>query len=71
MPVTGMFNYPILTVIKVMEAPPGKNEVTRSPLTNNWHVSRPGMEAITVILHGVTNLPPLSDGAVPQPFATV
>ncbi|MGH0146529.1 UNVERIFIED_CONTAM: hypothetical protein FKN15_008327 [Acipenser sinensis] len=29
------------------------------------------MEAITVILHGATNLPPLSDGAMPQPFSTV
>ncbi|XP_041075458.1 coiled-coil domain-containing protein 33-like isoform X2 [Polyodon spathula] len=60
-----------LPATHVMEAPPGKNEVARSPLTNNWHVSRPRMEAITVILHGATNLPPLSDGAVPQPFATV
>ncbi|XP_058850981.1 coiled-coil domain-containing protein 33 isoform X1 [Acipenser ruthenus] len=60
-----------LPATHVMEAPPGRNEVTRSPLTNNWHVSRPGMEAITVILHGATNLPPLNDGAVPQPFATV
>ncbi|XP_051776573.1 coiled-coil domain-containing protein 33 [Erpetoichthys calabaricus] len=55
----------------VMEIPPKRSDPTRAILINNWHVSRPGKEAITVILHGATNLPPLSDGAVPQPFATV
>ncbi|XP_064634936.1 coiled-coil domain-containing protein 33-like isoform X3 [Lineus longissimus] len=33
------------------------------------HVSRPGTEDITVIFHGATTLPPVSNGATPLPFA--
>nr|XP_014344342.1 PREDICTED: coiled-coil domain-containing protein 33 [Latimeria chalumnae] len=55
----------------VMEAPPGRTEPVHSAPTNDWHVSRPGKESISVILHGATNLPPLSDGTVPQAFASV
>nr|XP_015198891.1 PREDICTED: coiled-coil domain-containing protein 33 isoform X1 [Lepisosteus oculatus] len=55
----------------VTEAPLGSNEVTHDILTNDRHVSRPGREAFAIILHGATSLPPLSDGSVPQAFATV
>ncbi|XP_073724947.1 coiled-coil domain-containing protein 33 [Misgurnus anguillicaudatus] len=52
--------------------------VTESPLTREdhahsfaqeGHVSRPGAETLSVILHGAADLPPLSDGGVPLPFA--
>uniref|UniRef100_S4RC10 Coiled-coil domain containing 33 n=1 Tax=Petromyzon marinus TaxID=7757 RepID=S4RC10_PETMA len=36
-----------------------------------FHVSRPGKETVTLILHGVSSLPPPSDGGVPRPFAAV
>ncbi|XP_067871585.1 coiled-coil domain-containing protein 33 isoform X5 [Heterodontus francisci] len=54
----------------VMETPPGKTEATLTSPTNDEHVSRPGMESISIILHGATDLPALSDGSVPQPFGT-
>ncbi|XP_078055938.1 coiled-coil domain containing 33 [Mustelus asterias] len=54
----------------VQETPPGKTEPTLTSPTNDEHVSRPGKESISVILHGATDLPALSDGSVPQPFVT-
>ncbi|XP_078388341.1 coiled-coil domain-containing protein 33-like [Cetorhinus maximus] len=55
---------------QVMETPPGKMEPTLTSPTNEEHVSRPGKESISIILHGATDLPALSDGSVPQPFGT-
>ncbi|GCC20100.1 hypothetical protein chiPu_0018740 [Chiloscyllium punctatum] len=55
----------------VLETPPlGKPEVTLSSPANEEHVSRPGKECISIILHGATDVPARSDGSVPQPFAT-
>ncbi|XP_072409072.1 coiled-coil domain-containing protein 33 isoform X1 [Chiloscyllium punctatum] len=55
----------------VLETPPlGKTEVTLSSPANEEHVSRPGKECISIILHGATDVPARSDGSVPQPFAT-
>ncbi|XP_059802601.1 coiled-coil domain-containing protein 33 isoform X2 [Hypanus sabinus] len=56
---------------RVLESPPGKTEPTLTSPTDEWHVSRPGKQSITIILHGATDLPALSDGSVPQPFGTV
>ncbi|XP_051898693.1 coiled-coil domain-containing protein 33 [Pristis pectinata] len=56
---------------RVLESPPGKTEPTLTSPTTEWHVSRPGKQSISIILHGATNLPALSDGSVPQPFGTV
>ncbi|XP_067829643.1 coiled-coil domain-containing protein 33 [Heptranchias perlo] len=55
---------------RVVETPPGKTEPTLTSATNDWHVSRPGKESVSIILHGATDLPALSDGSVPQPFGT-
>ncbi|XP_048376497.2 coiled-coil domain-containing protein 33 [Stegostoma tigrinum] len=55
----------------VIETPPGMTEATLSSPANEEHVSRPGKESISIILHGATDIPALSDGSVPQPFATV
>ncbi|XP_072348906.1 coiled-coil domain-containing protein 33 isoform X3 [Scyliorhinus torazame] len=52
----------------VTETPPGRTEPTLTSPTNDEHVSRPGKESISIILHGATDLPALGDGSVPQPF---
>ncbi|CAM9895765.1 unnamed protein product [Lampetra planeri] len=55
----------------VMEGAARPSEPPVNAATNSWHVSRPGKEMVTLILHGVSSLPPPSDGGVPRPFAAV
>uniref|UniRef100_UPI00398F8B7D coiled-coil domain-containing protein 33 n=1 Tax=Pristiophorus japonicus TaxID=55135 RepID=UPI00398F8B7D len=56
--------------VRVTETPPGKADPRLTCPTNDWPVSRPGKEAVSIILHGATDLAALSDGSVPQPFVT-
>ncbi|KAJ8417601.1 hypothetical protein AAFF_G00224440 [Aldrovandia affinis] len=58
----------LLPPTRVTECPPERNEAPRSPLSGDWHVSRPGKGALSVTLHRANSLPPLSHGGVPRPF---
>ncbi|XP_062819111.1 coiled-coil domain-containing protein 33 isoform X1 [Anolis carolinensis] len=56
---------------KVKEDPaePGQPSIT-SP-TNEWHLSNPEKESITITLHGAKNLPSTRKGNVPNPYVVV
>ncbi|XP_069758340.1 coiled-coil domain-containing protein 33 [Narcine bancroftii] len=55
---------------RVIESPPGPAAPRLTSPANEWHISRPGKQSVSIILHGATDLPALSDGSVPQPFGT-
>ncbi|XP_067327286.1 coiled-coil domain-containing protein 33 [Anolis sagrei] len=55
--------------VKEDPAEPGQ-PVTTSP-TNNWHLSNPDKESISVTLHGAKNLPPTRKGNTPNPYVVI
>ncbi|XP_041966435.1 formin-like protein 14 [Alosa sapidissima] len=55
----------------VIESPRCRGGIASSLPLPCGHVSRPGELVACVIVHGATSLPPLRDGGVPQPFASL
>ncbi|XP_043932316.1 coiled-coil domain-containing protein 33-like [Protopterus annectens] len=56
---------------KVTENPLGVMDHSQFNDPHDPAVCPPGKEAISIILHGATNLPSTTDGSVPQPFVIV
>nr|XP_060611936.1 coiled-coil domain-containing protein 33 [Anolis sagrei ordinatus] len=60
---------PLTPEVKEDPAEPGQPVMT-SP-TNNWHLSNPDKESISVTLHGAKNLPPTRKGNTPNPYVVI
>ncbi|XP_029430565.1 coiled-coil domain-containing protein 33 isoform X2 [Rhinatrema bivittatum] len=58
------------TQTHVIEVPLPENEPLPTSENDNVHVSRPGTELVTIIVHGAANLPTCSNGSIPRPFVT-
>ncbi|KAM6125471.1 coiled-coil domain-containing protein 33 [Phoenicopterus ruber ruber] len=56
---------------QVSESPAGTEEPGHVPGAGGGHVARAGKEAITVTLHGASNLPATREGRVPWPYVVV
>ncbi|XP_075620982.1 coiled-coil domain-containing protein 33 [Balearica regulorum gibbericeps] len=62
---------PTSSPAQVSESPAGMEEPRHAPGASGGHVARVGKEAISVILHGASNLPATRDGRVPRPYVVV
>ncbi|XP_054254951.1 coiled-coil domain-containing protein 33-like, partial [Indicator indicator] len=56
---------------QVSKSPAGTEEAVHTPVGSGGHVASMGKEAITVTLHGASNLPPTREGLVPWPYVVV
>ncbi|KAM6196100.1 coiled-coil domain-containing protein 33 [Sarcoramphus papa] len=56
---------------QVSRSPAGTEEPGHAPAAGRGHVARVGKEAITVTLHGASNLPATREGRVPWPYVVV
>ncbi|KAM7102986.1 coiled-coil domain-containing protein 33 [Ciconia maguari] len=57
--------------VQISESPAGTEEPGHTPGASGEHVARVGKEAITITLHGASNLPATRDGRVPWPYVVV
>ncbi|XP_054693395.1 coiled-coil domain-containing protein 33 [Grus americana] len=62
---------PTSSPAQVSESPAGTEEPRHAPGASGGHVARVGKEAVTVTLHGASNLPATWDGRVPRPYVVV
>ncbi|XP_051484480.1 coiled-coil domain-containing protein 33 [Apus apus] len=59
------------SLVQVSESPAGREEPRPAGGAGRGHVAQVGKEAITVTLHGATNLPATREGRVPWPYVIV
>ncbi|KAM6060446.1 LOW QUALITY PROTEIN: coiled-coil domain-containing protein 33 [Theristicus caerulescens] len=57
--------------VQVSESPAGTEESRHVPGAGRGHVAPMGKEAITITLHGASNLPATREGQVPWPYVVV
>uniref|UniRef100_A0A8C8AV98 Coiled-coil domain containing 33 n=1 Tax=Otus sunia TaxID=257818 RepID=A0A8C8AV98_9STRI len=55
---------------QVSKSPAGSEEPRHAQVAGGGHMAHVGKEAITVTLHGASNLPTTRDGQVPWPYVT-
>ncbi|KAM6352638.1 LOW QUALITY PROTEIN: coiled-coil domain-containing protein 33 [Alca torda] len=56
---------------QVSKSPAEMEELRHEPVAGEGHVARVGKEAITITIHGASNLPATCEGQVPWPYVVV
>lgn len=56
---------------QISKSPAGKEKPGHTPAAGGGHMAHVGKEAITVTLHGASNLPATREGQVPWPYVIV
>lgn len=56
---------------QVSKSPAGTEEPGHAPTAGWGHMAHLGKEAVTVTLHGASNLPATQEGRVPWPYVVV